>query len=91
MEEEVDEELMAIFLEGVAQEREGLNQGLAGNDWGQVRAAAHSIKGSAASFGFPGLSEQAKKLQEAIDLDQFDQAPELASTLLSDLDKALSS
>ncbi len=90
MEEEVDEELMAIFLEGVAEYRDRLAGGLEQQDWSQVRHAAHSIKGTAASFGFPGLTDRARELQESIDLEQMDRAPEQARQLLADLDSTLS-
>ena len=43
-------------------------------DWGELRHEAHTIKGSAATFGAAALSKAAKRIEVACDDHQYDQA-----------------
>jgi HPt (histidine-containing phosphotransfer) domain-containing protein len=54
-----------------------------------VRAVAHSVKGSEASFGFPALSKQAEQVQFSLDEVQIDKASTLAGELLAEIGKLL--
>ena len=85
-EEEVDEELMAIFQESAATYKQQLRDALDQNDWQQVKEIAHPIKGSGTSFGFPVLTEKAKAVCDAYDNDQLDQLPQLTRILIDELD-----
>ncbi len=87
--EEMDDELMAIFYDDARKDRITLEEGLSKQDWEQVRIAAHRIKGTAASFGFPQLSETGKALQQLIDDQQLDEANDLAGNLLEQLNTTL--
>ncbi|MBT3197740.1 MAG: response regulator, partial [Gammaproteobacteria bacterium] len=89
-EEEVDDELMAIFRESSRKNREKLTAALADKEWSEVRSVAHSIKGSATSFGYPGLSRMAESVQFAIDDERVDELPVLVMELLTDMGKMLS-
>ena len=60
---------------------------LADKDWGQVRATAHTVKGSAASFGFPELSRMGMGICDAFDRGQMEQVPETAMDLVMALGK----
>ena len=88
-EEEVDEELMQIFIESNTQRVVTLKQALTEKDWSQVREVAHAIKGSAASFGYPQLSKIAESVQFSIDGGSADEAPQLTMDLLIELGKIL--
>lgn len=88
-EEEVDEELMAIFAESSRQRGIDLRRALAAEDWQQVREIAHAVKGSGASFGYPALSKMAEQLQHTIDQHQRGEAAAVAKELLVQLDKLL--
>ena len=88
-EEEVDEELMQIFIESNTQRVATLKQALTEKDWSQVREVAHAIKGSAASFGYPQLSKIAESVQFSIDGGSADEAPQLTMDLLIELGKIL--
>ena len=88
-ENEVDEELMEIFRDSTVANKDKLTAALSDKDWSEVRATAHTIKGSAASFGFPELSNVAARLQSVLDKEQVGQASELTMNLLLEMDKVL--
>ncbi len=85
--EEVDDELMAIFRESAMNYSTTLQSALDGKDWEALRRTAHTIKGSAASFGFNEVSKKAEAVQSAVDEEQLDLAFEYANTLLIALEK----
>ena len=78
---EVDEELMAIFVESSRNNHEKLSKAFAEQQWEAVRAVAHSVKGSAASFGYPQLSALAEQVQFAVDEERMEQAEEATQQL----------
>ena len=82
VEEEVDDELMAIFFDSSTKNRDKLNAALSNKEWSEVRATVHTIKGSAASFGYPELSKMAETVQLAIDQERLDEVPALAMALV---------
>jgi CheY-like chemotaxis protein/HPt (histidine-containing phosphotransfer) domain-containing protein len=88
-EEEVDEELMAIFIDSTTKNRKNLTLALSNKDWDGVRATAHTIKGSGASFGYPELSKLAETLQLAIDNGPVEQVPALTHDLVTELGRVL--
>lgn len=54
--DEVDDELIEIFIEELRRLSSELEQGLAGRDPEMVRMAAHSIKGMGGTIGLPEIS-----------------------------------
>ncbi|MBT7306793.1 MAG: bacteriohemerythrin, partial [Gammaproteobacteria bacterium] len=88
-EDEVDDELMAIFVESTTQRKAVLTQALSTKDWQQVREIAHATKGSAASFGHLHLTKMAETLQLALDEERFDEASCLADDLMVAMEKVL--
>ncbi len=89
-EAEVDDELMEIFLNSASSYRDQLMSALSHKDWEQLRQTAHTIKGSAHSFGFPELSERSKQVCDALDRDEQDSVPALAMDLVMQLGRILS-
>ncbi len=85
----VDDELMAMFKEIAVNDKKVLVQYLADKNWGELRSKAHEVKGYGASFGYPLISEKAEALQNAIDQEQVEQAPELAAVLISEMEVVL--
>ncbi len=83
--EEVDDELMAIFNESAANYIEALKSAMESKDWDALRKTAHTVKGSAASFGFGGISKRAEGVQFAIDEENFEQISDRVMDLLADL------
>ncbi len=87
--QEVDEELMAIFKQSAANYHAALNTALDNSEWEALRKTAHTVKGSAGSFGFTLIAQKAETLQLAIDGEQFDTVPQLALDLIAALGKIL--
>jgi len=85
--QEIDDEMMVIFRESAVKYRAEMMKALADKDWGQVRATAHTVKGSAASFGFPELSRMGMGICDAFDRGQMEQVPETAMDLVMALGK----
>ncbi|MBT7307518.1 MAG: response regulator [Gammaproteobacteria bacterium] len=88
-EEEVDDELMALFIDSSTKNRAQLTAALSSKAWPEVRAAAHSVKGSAASFGYPELSKKAETVQLAIDNERMEELPSLTMDLVIEMGKVL--
>ena len=88
-EEEVDDELMAIFIDSTTKNREKLKTALSEKAWPALRETAHTVKGSAASFGYPELSNIAEALQFALDEERMGVVPELAMDLLIEMGSVL--
>lgn len=82
MDGELDDEIVAIFLNGLREDKDTINVALLRGDWGQVRDSAHRIQGSAASFGFPELSTLAGSLKTDIDHGHMDRVPDKTMELL---------
>ena len=61
---ELLEELLKIFKDSLATDLLRIEQGLAENSAGKIMAAAHSIKGAAASLGILGIYEPARQIEE---------------------------
>ncbi len=85
----VDEEMMVVFRQSAAGYRDAIDAALAGEDWEELRGVAHTVKGSAASFGFNAVSQQAFVLQQVLDEGELDSVVELTQELLDELDKVL--
>ena len=76
---------MMIFVESTAKNLKALGSAVAAEDWEGVRAVVHRVKGIAASFGFPVLSQQAEKAQQAIDQGELIEASVLVDQLLQQM------
>lgn len=61
---ELLEELLEIFKDALQVDLLLIEQGLAENSAGKIMAAAHSIKGAAASLGILGIFELARQIEE---------------------------
>jgi HPt (histidine-containing phosphotransfer) domain-containing protein len=54
--DELDEELVEVFIEEIKRLTGELQEGVAQNDMEMIRMAAHSIKGMGGTMGLPELS-----------------------------------
>lgn len=86
---ELDEELVMIFKTSAQQYSRALKEALDTENWVLLRQTAHTIKGSAGSFGFDAVSKQAALVDTAVDEEQIDAVPGLAMDLLAELEKIL--
>lgn len=62
--EELLKELLEIFKDSFQSDLQIITQGLAENSASKISAAAHSIKGAAASLGFLGINEIAMQVEK---------------------------
>ena len=62
--------LIALFVEGLPSYLARLQQSEADKDLAGLQDLAHQLKGSAASFGFPEITELAKALEKALKAKQ---------------------
>ncbi|HIJ27661.1 MAG TPA: response regulator [Gammaproteobacteria bacterium] len=83
--DEVDDELISIFIESATKNKQLLIHALAKEDWIKIKETAHTIKGSGSSFGFPLLTEKAKLVCDAYDHEQLEQLPELTMDLILEI------
>jgi HPt (histidine-containing phosphotransfer) domain-containing protein len=75
------------FIERSQGDRETLVAALESNDRETLRRVAHSLSGAGGIFGFPGISENAALLEQAIDRDDPpDQLHERLGRLLAAID-----
>lgn len=86
---EVDEELVEIFRESNSLRIHQLKQALKNEDWTALREVAHTLKGSAASFGYPQLSTLAEVVQQSVDQRQLEQLPQQGAALISGIEQVL--
>ncbi|MBT4787964.1 MAG: Hpt domain-containing protein, partial [Gammaproteobacteria bacterium] len=56
-------------------------------DWEQIHRTAHTIKGSAASFGFPGLTQLGTEVCDAIDTGQVAEMSVFTQMLIDELER----
>ncbi|MBT4082002.1 MAG: response regulator [Gammaproteobacteria bacterium] len=85
----IDDELMELFYERIAEHSKVIRAALAQEDWAELRMAVHTIKGSAATFGFFEIGEIAKEMQQQITNGELEQLPDLAMRLVGEIDKIL--
>jgi HPt (histidine-containing phosphotransfer) domain-containing protein len=86
--EELLQELLEIFKDSLQSDIQLIQQGLTENSSAKVCAAAHSIKGAAASLGILGIHEIAMQVEEESrkgGLDVAREKIEVLGSLLADL------
>ncbi len=85
----IDPELNELFLARAAVLRDELRQHLSSESWKDIRAAAHAIKGSGATFGYPELGDLGHSVCDALDMGRNEEVPDLLEALLAELEKVL--
>ncbi len=78
-------ELKQFFIASLVQDQEKLATAQQAGDWETVRKVAHQLKGCAASFGFPEVTEQAKTLDELIKSERTTDYHAVCTSLLETL------
>ncbi len=80
----VSDELREIFLQGTAERQHEIRSALQERAWEALRLAAHNIKGSAANFGYPRLTDLARTVCDAVDQLSSDEEIEAAARALDE-------
>jgi HPt (histidine-containing phosphotransfer) domain-containing protein len=87
---EISAELMQLFFDGMVKKRQNLVDGLTQLDWQLISDTAHTIQGSAASFGFPRLSESAGELEQMMEEEERELVTVVVMRLTAEIDQVLS-
>jgi signal transduction histidine kinase/AmiR/NasT family two-component response regulator len=81
------------FRAGLPQTLQDIEAALAiarhGGGWGELRRRTHSLKGIAATFGFPRLTQLAQPIEGLIDADGHDEAERRCAALVTALREAV--
>lgn len=80
--DEVDDELIEVFIEELRRLTGELQEGLAGNDDEMVRMAAHSIKGMGGTIGLPEISVLGLEVENCAKEDRLPDAQPLVGALV---------
>lgn len=82
--EEKMAELRTRFLARAAEERVLIQTALVAMDKSELRRLSHGLSGSAGTFGFATLSEDAQAVEEAVDANAPDQELQRLGSILLD-------
>lgn len=88
--EELAEELLALFKDSSAADLQKIKEGLAHHDPAAVADAAHSIKGAAVSLGMKGVGRIASRVEQSgreKDLEKAAGGIDDLESLLKEVDK----
>ncbi len=85
LEEFIDPELQKIFADRIKELKEQLVTALPTHRWDQIKEAAHVIKGSAQSFGFPSLTECGRAVCDAYDKGEIGKLDVLTTELIDEI------
>lgn len=81
--DEIDDELIEVFIEELQRLTGELQQGFSGDDFEMVRMAAHSIKGMGGTIGLPEISVLALEIECAVKEDRLEDTEPLITALTS--------
>ena len=79
--EEVDDELVEVFIDELRRLTGELQEGLAKSDREMVRIAAHSVKGMGGTMGLPEISVVGLEIEEMAKEGRLDDAQPLIDAL----------
>jgi signal transduction histidine kinase/HPt (histidine-containing phosphotransfer) domain-containing protein len=85
----VDDELIQLFTERTQLLRGELISALESENWDEVRAIAHTVKGSGTTFGFPELTRLGKEVCDTVDHNVEDGLHQLTKQLIDMMGEAL--
>lgn len=79
--DEVDDELVEVFIEELKRLTGELQEGMENRDPAMIRMAAHSIKGMGGTIGLPEISVLGLTIENAAKADQLQDARPLVDAL----------
>ena len=80
--DEVDDELIEVFIDELRRLTGELQEGLSGSDVEMVRMAAHSIKGMGGTIGLPEISVLGLEVENCAKEDRMSDARPLVDALV---------
>ncbi len=80
--EDVDDELIEVFIEEIRRLTNELREGLSQKDLDAVRGAAHSIKGMGGTIGLPEISVLGLEVELMAKDDRLDEAVPIVEALV---------
>ncbi len=83
------QELLGRFFESLQQQRREIVAALDLSHWEEVARKAHQLKGAGGGYGFPGLSETARRLEEVCKTQNAAAIASALEDLLAYLDRIL--
>ena len=83
------DELFAMLMEDLPEQRATLVEALRAGDHERLRGCAHQIHGAAAYCGVSRLREAARALESALARGEAEAAPALTESLLAEVDRLL--
>lgn len=86
----VDEEMMKLFIEWIEEDRNHLVEAHQSDNWEAVQTIAHTIKGTAITFGFPKLSTLGRQIQDLPEGTPHQQRALLTESFINALNTILS-
>lgn len=81
--DELDDELIEVFVEEILRLTNDLQEGLTHQDLGLIREAAHSIKGMGGTIGLPEISVLALETEHAAKAEDMARCSELIHGLVA--------
>ena len=83
--------LVDAFCEGLPKYLDNITEANQKGDWPTLQDMAHQLKGSAGSFGFPGLTQHAQTLETALKNEVHEQVTSACSEVLGAIQEIISS
>lgn len=80
--EEVDDELVEVFVDEIRRLTGELQEGILQNNGDMVRMASHSIKGMGGTMGLPEISVLGLEIENLAKEEQLDEAKPLVDALV---------
>ncbi|MDQ7824497.1 MAG: Hpt domain-containing protein [Candidatus Eremiobacteraeota bacterium] len=79
--------LVEVFRQDLEKEKAKLAEALRTMKADEIRNSAHSLKNSATSFGAPGATDAARKLETAAKMKEYEALPDLAGEVIMKFDE----
>lgn len=81
LDDAVMQPLVVIFLQRLPETIQNMDHAQQGCDWTALARYAHQIKGTAGSFGYPDLTDQAAALEKCLKAGDIESAADLFANI----------
>ncbi len=87
--DEVNDEIMGLFIESITRHKEGLTAAFKAKDWDQVYDIAHVLKGSGRPFGYSEMSNIGAATCKAVERQDYELVTRLVERLMGEMNKVV--